>query len=262
MKLTGTFTLFLCLFFKVLYSDVYAQNKLHVGIEIGPKQEHFTYEDPNRLMYQKEYRHTIKGISISYELNKDYSLESGLYSNPQTTNVNTTIAPMYYGWNRPDRMLQIPIRLSRELYVINSKLSLRGQIGASYSYNYRANCPTQECYISSELYSSEIGNNGTSDFPYFEAKVYALNKHAWLGEAGISLNYKLKPKLNLALAASYYHGFRDITRIYSAWHEDESTKITAFSYSKGSSTNFLLKLSYQLFDFSKPKNPPDEYFKN
>lgn len=239
-----------------------AQNKLHLGIEIGPKQEHFTYEDPNRLMFQKEYRHTIKGISIGYELNRVYSLESGLYSNPQTANVNTVIAPMYYGWSNPDRMVQIPIRISRELYAINSKLSLRGQIGASYNYNFRANCPTKECYVSSKFFSSEMDDNGVPELPYFEANVYAINKHAWLGEAGVSLNYKLKPKLNLAFTASYYQGFKDITRIYSAWHEDEETKITAFSYSKGSSTNFLLKLSYQLFDFSKPKNQPDEYFKN
>lgn len=258
-------TLFSALF-TAYCSEVYAQQKLHIGVEIGPKQEHFTYEDPTLLLYPKEYHHTIKGINVSYELNKNYTIETGFYSNPQTANVNTVIAPMFYGWSRPDRMVQIPVRISRSLVTISPKLSLRGQIGIAYLYNSRANCPTEDCYVSSKIISSEIDNNGVPKLPYFEAHVYATNRHAWLGEGGVNLNYKLKPKLSLSFTASYYQGLKPITRIYAAWYEDNSENAeptrTAMSYSKGSSTNYLLRLSYQLFDFSKPKDQPDEYYKN
>jgi hypothetical protein len=239
----------------VCNAESIAQSKLHVGIEIGPKKEHFEYEDPYAIIAKKEYRHTIKGLSIAYELNKNYQIESGIYSTPRADNVNFASSRIR-GWGNPDRMLQIPLRINRTVLSLTPRLQLRGIAGISYVYNSRANCPTEECYTGAR------GSGRKPTTPYVEASKYTLNKHTYLGEIGLSANYALKPKLNLSLAATYNHGFRPITRIYTSYYPDEDNAFQALSYSKGSSTNFLLKLSYQLFDFSKPKNQPDEYFKN
>mgnify|MGYP005754981317 CR=1 FL=1 len=242
---------FLTLFLACSFLTATAQQKLHIGVEIGPKQEHFTYDDPNGILFKKEYHHTIKGLSFSYELNKNYTIESGFYSTPRADNINF-MSERLYGWGNPNRMFQIPLKVNRNLLSLSPKIQFRGIMGVSYVYNSKADCPSGECYTGGK----SSGNKPQT--PYNEAYIYALEKHFLLGEAGANINYKLKPKLNLAFTASYNLGFKPITRIYTEYHPDENIVRNAVAYSKGSSTNYLLKLSYQLFDFSKPNK---EYYK-
>ncbi len=232
-----------------------AQDKLYVGIELGPRREDYIFNDPHGLLYKKEYPHALYGISVAYELNKKYTFESGLYSNPIADDENF-VGSRFRGYSNPDRATQIPLRLKRTLIPLGNRLQLNGIIGVSYSYFGRANCPTGVCFTGS------AGTRSRTTADYFETKRYAVEKHIWLGEVGASLTYKLRPKLNLDITYSYYQGLKPITRTYAEYYKEGNPILEADFYSKGSSTNLLFRLSYHLFDFSKSEKQSEEYYKN
>lgn len=229
----------------------FGQNKTYVGLEIGPKFEIYQSEDNGADLYTKPFFYSpVYGLTIGQELNKIFTVETGLYINDYGQSYRLEGD---FGYSASNALVayQIPLRLKARLNVIKDRVSIVPTIGYTFALN-------------NDFGSSGSGGGFTSTMgaPFNDStrteyrSNYSLRRNYGLIEAGVAFEYKLKSPLVLYLSANYLKGLQRVVEIDVQYWINDTPEQTATVFSNGDYYSVVFGIKYPISNFwtSKPAN--------
>jgi hypothetical protein len=256
----------LCFFIFLSKNLLNAQEaKLSVGIEMGLIKNWSTIPIDevgvfiNTQDYQYNTRENFQNVYITYE--KTYGARMdffrGTYSDLICAQGNISLDANVKDCSGTDwNAYQVNFNVFRKLYFLNRRMFFSPTIGAGYMW------------YGGDLYS--LGNDGGGSTRgslfnyYYDLKVNNLRNKNVVLNSGLSLGYKINPKLSLSIYYNYQQGLLMMYQIdIVAWKPDDykvyerPTDLTklmnAQINSRGTNSHFGLGLEYNLKSYPSKK---------
>lgn len=216
----------------------------YIGINLGIKNELYKVIDSGNELYSKaSFQHSISGIFIEQELNRWFTLGSGVYFSNygvdfrfQSDNGFNIFKPM------KTTLLPIKLGINLPIYYGIPEIRLSPQLGVNAVLNRSNN----EYNVIGKI-APDLSNA-------YEGKVsYNLSKWYFLAEGGLNLDILFAKGLIFTFGTRYCQGFTDVAKVDIGYRIDRAFNVGELT-SKGSFYTLHSGIKYPIHKFSKKKS--------
>jgi len=214
-----------------------AQNNISIGLEGGPSLDRYEMQDDGGRLVALDLYNGAVGMNVGYHFMNYFSLETALIFKDYTKGYAFAIQNREVGFSGfAFSTFQIPLRIRGSIPLYKDKIFLSTVVGYHHSFIRSSSkgelsivsVGSEHAFESNEIYSETVVDQFS------------------LMETGLGLEFSLINGLLFRASASYFTGFKDVTRTDLQYSLNGSLFKNASVRSKGEYASINLGLIYSL----------------